>query len=123
MQSSLLGPLEQKIMDIIWHSALPLKPAEVKKKLKGDYAYTTIMTVLSRMVEKKILKRQLAGKAYYYSAAKSKPAFAKNCLCGFFDKLVDSYGDLAISHFVDTVKKDKRSLKLLKEYLKNDHHD
>jgi len=113
----LLGSLEQKIMDILWQSPRPLKPAEVLDKLTGDYAYTTIMTELKRMADKKLLSRQLKGRVYFYAPLKSKKDFAQGCLCGLFGNLVGSYGDLAISQFVDAVKQNKDDLKVLRDYL------
>jgi predicted transcriptional regulator len=115
--TKLLGSLEQKIMDILWKTGHPQKPAEVLDKLGGQHAYTTIMTELKRMTDKKLLSRELKGRVYFYTTIKSKESIAKNCLCGHFNKLVDSYGELAISQFVDAVKQNHTDLKLLKQYL------
>lgn len=117
MNNKLLGSLEQKIMDIIWKEDKDLRPADVLTKLKGDHAYTTIMTELKRMVDKKLLSRKLVGRVYYYSAIKSKETVAKGCLCGLYGNLVNSYGHLAISQFVDAVSQNKNDLDLLKKYL------
>lgn len=117
MSDKLLGSLEQKIMDVLWLSDSPLKPAEVLQKLKGKYAYTTIMTELKRMYDKKILSRKLTGRVFYYSPLKSKETVAKGCLCGHFGDLVSSYGSLAISQFVDVVSQNPQDLELLKKYL------
>lgn len=121
MESKLLGSLEQKIMCILWSAKKPMKPAEVLEELGGTYAYTTIMTELSRMTVKKLLKRKLVGKAYVYSPLCCKKSFVKTRLHKFFGNIVDIYGDLAISQFVDTLKKDPEDLKLLKKYLRKNH--
>ena len=63
----MLGGLEQKIMEVLWSSSLPLKPSEVLAKIDGTNAYTTIMTVLSRLHQKKIIKRKISGKVFLYS--------------------------------------------------------
>ncbi len=115
----MLGELEQKIMDILWQSNRPLKPAEVLVSLKGDQAYTTIMTVLKRMSDKKIVKRKLEGKVYFYTPILNKDQFIESNLSGIYGNLVGSYGKLAISQFVDTIKNNKNDIELLKEYLKN----
>lgn len=104
-------------MDVIWSSPDSLRPADVLEKLKGDYAYTTIMTELKRMVDKKILSRELVGRVYFYSPLKTKECIANNCLCSHFGKLVNSYGGLAISQFVSAVSQNKDDLALLKKYL------
>jgi len=92
----MLGGLEQRIMDSLWASPDPLKPADVKAKLEGDYAYTTIMTVLKRMADKKLVKRVLRGNVYFYSPAQDKAAFACECLDSLFERLFSSYGDQVI---------------------------
>lgn len=92
----MLGGLEQQIMDILWSSSSSLKPAEVKIKLEGDYAYTTIMTVLKRMADKKLVKRVLKSNAYFYSPAQDKQTFACECLDDLFERLYSSYGDQVV---------------------------
>lgn len=90
----LLGNLEQQIMDILWHSNRPLKPAEVKSQLSTDYAYTTIMTILKRLTDKKILERQAQGKYFLYYPAISKKTHATQTLDHLLSRLLDSYGSL-----------------------------
>jgi len=88
----LLGGLEHKIMDILWEAGTELKPAQVKKLIKDKYAYTTIMTVLKRMSDKKLVSRVLRGNAFYYKALQNKSDFAADCLDDLFLRLAQSYG-------------------------------
>lgn len=117
IKTNALGCLQQQIMEIIWQSSEPLKPSEVRQKLKGEYAYTTIMTVLKRMADQKILKRRRQGKAYYYQAVKDKRGFINSNLQDVYRNLVESYGKLAIANFIDVVKTSPADLNALKEYL------
>jgi len=117
MELKLFGSLEQQIIDVLWRADKPLKPMEVLKQLKGDHAYTTIMTVLKRMSDKKVLSRKLIGMAYVYSPVCDKENYIKNSLNSLYGNLVDTYGDLAISQFVDIVKKDKGDMNLLKQFV------
>lgn len=117
MKRPLLGELEQKIMLVLWESTAPLKPVQVKEKLHSQYAYTTVMTVLKRLTDKDLLKRKLKDKAYFYSPKRNKKLFVENRLGGFFDELINNFGNLAISQFVDSVKKNQGSLQSLKKYL------
>ena len=118
MKRPLLGELEQKIMLVLWESKTPLKPIQVKEKLRSQYAYTTVMTVLKRLTDKNLLKRKLKNKAYFYSPKRDKKLFVENRLGSFFDEVINNFGNLAISQFVDSVKKNQENLKLLKKYLK-----
>lgn len=101
----LLGGLEQKIMEVLWCADEPLKPAQVLKEMKGDYAYTTIMTVLKRMSDKKLVKRKLKGNAYYYHSVLCKADFASDCLDDLFVRLFRSYGDHTLDSFKRVAKK------------------
>lgn len=104
-------------MDVLWQSSVPLKPAQVLEKLDHAYAYTTIMTVLKRMVDKKVLKRKLNGKVYYYCPVSCKQKFVESNLQNIYGDLVSSYGEVAISNFVDVLKNNKKDLEMLKAYL------
>ncbi|MDQ6985229.1 MAG: BlaI/MecI/CopY family transcriptional regulator [Candidatus Dojkabacteria bacterium] len=118
MSSNLLGELEQKIMNILWDSEEALKPSEVKVKLGEGYAYTTVMTVLTRLNEKELLSRCKKGKAYYYSPIECKEKFATTKLKNLFGGIISSYNDLAITQFVDAIEEeDPASLQKLKDYL------
>ncbi|MEK7528082.1 MAG: BlaI/MecI/CopY family transcriptional regulator [Patescibacteria group bacterium] len=103
----LLGGLEQKIMDVLWDSKIPLKPADVKAKLKGNLAYTTIMTVMTRMATKKLLKRKKVGNTFLYSPLSDKKSYACRCLDTLFSRLLDTYGVLALDSFHRVIKKSK----------------
>lgn len=117
MESKLFGSLEQQIIDILWKAKKPLKPMEVLKQLDGDYAYTTIMTVLKRMSDKKVLARKMVGKAFVYSPVSGKEAYIKNSLGTLYGSLVKNYGELAISQFVDIIKNNQEDMDLLKQFI------
>ena len=73
-----LGELEAAVMDAIWRSDKPVSVRAVYERLarERDLAYTTIMTVMERLWRKSILTRTREGKAYLYSARRTRPEFA-----------------------------------------------
>lgn len=95
----LLGGLEQKIMDVLWSSPIPLKPADVKAKIAGESAYTTIMTVLKRMSDKNLLSRQKIGNVYVYAPLTDKKTYACTCLDSLFKNILTTYGVDAVTSF------------------------
>ncbi len=103
----MLGGLEQQIMEVLWQSDKPLKPAEVLKNMKGDYAYTTIMTVLKRMFDKELVNRVSQGNAFYYSSCLCKSEFASGALEDLFARLFSTYGQDVVSAFDKAKKKFK----------------
>lgn len=100
----MLGGLEQKIMETLWSSDVPLKPSEVLAKIDGKNAYTTIMTVLKRMTDKKIVKREMKDRVYYYQADKEKCDFASEALSDLFERLFSAYGEHTVTAFKKTAK-------------------
>ncbi|KKR66676.1 MAG: Penicillinase repressor [Microgenomates group bacterium GW2011_GWA2_40_6] len=94
-------------MDVLWSSKIPLKPADVKDKLAGDSAYTTIMTVLTRLADKKIVRRIKSGNTFLYSPLSDKKSYSCRCLDTLFSRLLDTYGVLALDSFRRVIKKVK----------------
>ncbi len=72
----MLGDLESDIMELIW-SKSPISVRKVHECLARDrsIAYTTVMTVMTRLAEKGLLKREQHGRAYYYIPTQSREEF------------------------------------------------
>ena len=62
------GSLEREVVAALAAAATPLTPGQVRERLGGDLAYTTVMTVLSRLTEKGLVVRTRAGRGYVYGA-------------------------------------------------------
>lgn len=69
-----LGPLERAIMHEIWsHPDAHITVREVLDSPAGKgLAYTTVMTVLDRLWRKGYLARRRSGRAYLYSAKRTR---------------------------------------------------
>ena len=98
------GPLESEVMDAVWRAARPVTGREVIDDLNGRrsefLAYTTVMTVMSRLAEKDALSRRKAGRGYVYEANAPDAA-------GIAVKdVLRAYGDVAVAHFVDEARAD-----------------
>lgn len=62
-----LGELEMEVMGVLWSEAGWTTPGEMQAKLTRPLAYTTVMTVMSRLHRKGLLQRQRDGRAYAYA--------------------------------------------------------
>lgn len=62
-----LGALEAEVLDLLLASREPLIPGEVLRRLGDTLAYSTVVTVLSRMHDKGLLTRGKRGRAYAYA--------------------------------------------------------
>jgi predicted transcriptional regulator len=110
-----LGPLEADVMEIVWASDEPMSVRALLERLnKGrrqPLAYTTVMTVMSRLVDKDVLSRRRDGRGYVYEASVSDPA--EIAVRG----VVRDFGDAALAHFVDEAKADPKLLRRLRRLL------
>lgn len=61
-----LGDLELAVMNILWEADSAMEVSEVVTAMGHTRAYTTIMTILSRLHEKGYLDQERAGRAYRY---------------------------------------------------------
>lgn len=68
-------------------------------KGKKERAYTTIMTIMTRLDEKGLLQREKRGKTYLYRPAMSREDYLAARAEHQVDDLVADYGDLALAHF------------------------
>ncbi|MGQ7297941.1 BlaI/MecI/CopY family transcriptional regulator [Quadrisphaera sp. KR29] len=63
------GDLEREVLAALGAAGAPATPAEVRERLAGDLAYTTVMTTLARLHEKGLVLRERDGRAHRYRVA------------------------------------------------------
>ena len=103
---SALGPLEADVMAVLWQADMPVSVREVVDRVNAvraaPLAYTTVMTVLSRLVGKGILVREQQGRGFVYS-----PVVADTADIAVRGVLAE-FGDAALARFVERVELDPR---------------
>ncbi len=67
------GELEAEVLSQLWRAGHPATVADVHAALGEGLAYTTVMTVLSRLCTKGLVRRRRVGRAFEYSAAVTEP--------------------------------------------------
>lgn len=101
--STSLGSLEEEIMQIIWkeHDVSVRCVFDILKK-KRDIAYTTVMTIMSRLHAKGILARHLhENGSYIYAPAQSKEKFLEKISERVIKELIKNCGEVAVARFID----------------------
>jgi len=99
---STLGPLEAAVMAVLWHSGTPLPVREVAAELNAGrdapLAYTTVLTVMSRLAGQGILARSRSGRRFVYApvAAGTAEIAVRGVLAQFGDAALASAGTLAL---------------------------
>ena len=70
------GELESAVLGVLHAAREPLAPGTVREAPGGDLAYTTVVTILSRLHAKGVLERARAGRAYLYAPVADEPGLA-----------------------------------------------
>ena len=95
------GDLERAAMEVLWESG-PATGRQVAERLAGrGLAYTTWLTVLSRLEGKGLLRRDRAGRAHTYAAVASREDHIAVLMRSALGQAADR--EAALQHFVRTV--------------------
>jgi predicted transcriptional regulator len=119
--SRILGPLELEIMRILWNKQKATVQDvldDLVRRAQKPYAYTTVMTVMSRLHSKGILSRQKNGKSYVYSSCVSPDGLIERTSYKTVKTLLDHYGDLAMAQFVNIISHSPEQLARLKQLIR-----
>ncbi|MFG3113323.1 BlaI/MecI/CopY family transcriptional regulator [Streptomyces sp. NPDC048197] len=68
--------MEAQALAALQHAPGPVTAAWVQERLGGDLAYTTVMTILSRLHAKQAVSRERSGRAYVWTAAADEAGLA-----------------------------------------------
>ena len=99
----LLGELELDVMRIVWESGSKTvrDVLEILAETR-PLAYTTVMTVMSRLTDKGLLVVDKQGKTYHYRAAYNRKEFEEQAVGQVVQSLITDFGgEIAISQFVE----------------------
>jgi predicted transcriptional regulator len=114
-ENNSLGPLEADIMQVIW-KIQKATVQDVYDELSRDrtIAYNTVMTVMTRLAQKGVLKRQKDGRAYVYFPKTTKNEVGKGMLQYVIDKIFGGSRAPVISQLLDETDLSEEELKVLK---------
>jgi predicted transcriptional regulator len=102
-------------MRLLWRAGEPRTVRQLLGPLnegrRRPLAYTTVMTVMNRLVEKGALRRQRAGRGYAYEPT------AENAAGIAVHRVLREFGDAALAQFVDQARADPEALRRLERLL------
>lgn len=93
------GALEASVLDVLHAHDGGLTAAEVRERMGGDLAYTTVLTILARLHEKGTLVREPSGRAYAYRPVADDPGLTARRMRSLLDDRPDR--DTVLARFVD----------------------
>ena len=62
-----MGALEAEVLECLWSLKTAASPGDVMEAIDADLAYTTVMTILTRLWQKGLVSRAKNGRAYEYA--------------------------------------------------------
>ena len=109
-----VGPREAAIMRVLWSSEDALSVRQVAERLDADIAYTTVMTLMSRLHDKGLLRRRRRGRGYAYHAVVTQSRYQARVMSAALARDVDV--PEVLLHFVgDLTPKEQSTLRALLE--------
>lgn len=102
------GDLAHEMLDLIGRADTPMTPGQVRDAIDGSLAYTTVMTVMTRLHDQGLLTRQRSGRAFAYTALGDSAVVTARRMHRLLDIGPDRAGVLA--RFVDGLNTDDERL-------------
>lgn len=123
MKLKSISVLEEQVMNIIWECGqCSIRDVMQKINTKDKHlAYTTVATIVQRLHEKGIVAKVEKDGSFIYVPKISKEKYSKSLAQSFISKFLNSFGDVGLSSFaqsIDKLPKQKRDylLGLLEDY-------
>ena len=103
---------ELEILKIIWQrgsaSVRDVYEAILRRR---KIAYTTVMTMMKIMEQKRYLKRRLQGRAYIYEGTRPKKQMIREMVGDFINRVFDGSAHPLLAHLVEDRRLSEKDLK------------
>lgn len=96
-----LTPLELQIMQVLWEAGA-CTVGDVRAKLEGDLAYTTVQTMLNVLLRKKKVTRTAVGRAFAYTAAVTREGAVSYTLKDLISRMFGGSAQALLMALVDS---------------------
>jgi predicted transcriptional regulator len=105
-----LGDLERRVIAILWEHADGERSVKDVAALLPDHAYTTVATVLDRLVRKELVTRRTEGRRVLFTPTGSRADHAARAMA---DALLSAPNhEASLQSFVESLSsKDRRALR------------
>jgi len=102
--TQIMGDLEAEILECVWDlGSASVKDVHECLLLRREIAYTTVMTVMSRLAAKGVLVSRPVGRAYVYEAAAGREEFCAGIARDFFSGVLVDADRAVLVQFVESV--------------------
>jgi predicted transcriptional regulator len=112
---SSLGPLESRVMDIMWSLGGWLQVSDVLAAMdaaEGEklLAYSTVKTVMQNLADKRHLKKKSAGRANVFTPMVTRDDFQRSMIDDVFRPLMKTQRNPLLAHIAGELVKDDATL-------------
>jgi predicted transcriptional regulator len=114
-----LGALETDIMKLVWDADwVAVRDIYERLRLQRSIAYTTVMTVMTRLYDKGMLDRRKVDRAYVYQAKQTRMQVARNFMRKLVERMFDGQKSDALAALLEGNEElDKSELEAMKKQL------
>lgn len=95
-----LGDLQADVLTVFWgHGDATVREVvdEMNAKRRRKLAYTTVLTIVSRLWTRGLLARTREGRGFRYRPAKSREELLAELSDELIDRLFDDFGEIALA--------------------------
>ena len=120
-RSAVLTDQELEIMKVVWEHQSPTVRDVYEALLKRrKIAYTTVMTMMNILVEKKYLKKRSGERAYTYQPTQPKQQVIKAMVSDFLGRVFDGSAQPLLVHLVDDRRLTEKDLEELQRMIEEE---
>lgn len=112
-----MGSLETEVLAALWSTDGALSAGEVHQIAGTDLAYTTVMTILTRLWKKGLVSRERVGRAYLYAPTLTEADLTASRMHEHLARVGDR--EATLGRFVGSLsRRDERTLRKLLDGLR-----
>jgi predicted transcriptional regulator len=118
-RATVLGPLENQIMDVLWSSSSPMTVSAVQTALgrKRRFSYSTIKAVLTNLAAKGHLLCKMEGRSNSFSTKVSRDEFQEKMIGDVLNSLMKDCRAPLLAHLVDGLAADPQTIRDIRRLL------
>ncbi|GHF26780.1 BlaI/MecI/CopY family transcriptional regulator [Streptomyces griseoluteus] len=102
------GELEGLVLSALREARMPASAGWVQERLGGDLAYTTVITILTRLLAKGAVTRERAGRSFVWTPVSDQAGLAAHRMRKVLDG--ESDREAVLSRFVTSLEPDDERL-------------
>jgi BlaI family penicillinase repressor len=109
-------PAELEVLQILWRQG-PLTVREVLAALPHERAYTSVMSLLNVMTDKKLVTRQPEGRAFRYTARFRAEQTQRKVLRDLLDRLFQGSASSLVARLLEQARPTARELDAIRDLI------